>query len=116
MNRKHAEAIGEFVADMIRTHNNETGYTFEALQDKFAAMFDGVPGTGACICQHNPENFKRMWGDDPKALHEARGCMIFDHRCTTHGEKAQPVLWGRHKDKQLSVTWKEWESLGVTHT
>jgi hypothetical protein len=75
----------------------------------------GKQGTGMCICQNNPDNFKRMWGDNPEELHKAPGLMIFDHRCPHHGEKAQPSLWGRHKVLELSLTWEQWESLGVKY-
>jgi hypothetical protein len=36
-----------------------------------------------------------------------------DHRCPLHGEKAQPAVWGRHKELELFVAVRTWEILKV---
>jgi hypothetical protein len=36
---------------------------------------------------------------------------LLDHRCPQHGEKAQPAVWGRHKDLELIVTIAQYEVL-----
>lgn len=79
---------------------------------------EGVRGTGACICLKSPEatvtTMQRMleW---PEQRFNVSNNMLFDHRCPVHGEKAQPAVWGRHKELQLSVTWKIWEAIGVVY-
>jgi len=80
----------------------------------------GAPGTGACICKASPEsvvsNLARMhekWETNAKSRFPSSA--MLDHRCPKHGEKAQPAVWGRHKEKELLVTYAQWSSLGVTH-
>lgn len=80
----------------------------------------GKPGAGVCICKASPEereaNSVRMgttWAVDSKSRFATSACL--DHRCPIHGEKAQPALWGRHKEKELFVTYAQWTSLGITH-
>lgn len=36
---------------------------------------------------------------------------LLDHRCPEHGEKAQPRVWGRHKELELEVTAWQWQTL-----
>lgn len=65
-------------------------------------------GTKVCICRMRPDRDRTRNGllvDDLNS--------VLDHRCPSHGEKAQPALWGRHKDLELIVTPAQWESLGV---
>lgn len=80
----------------------------------------GTPGTGACICMRSPEGAeaecKRMtttWETESKGRYPI--VAYLDHRCALHGEKAQPALWGRNKDKELAVSYAQWASLGVTY-
>lgn len=79
----------------------------------------GQKGTGECICKGSPA---WRWRECYRTVEDPRGggakhCnLILDHRCPQHGEKAQPALWGRHKDKELLVTWAEWDSLGICYT
>lgn len=75
-----------------------------------------VPGTGACICGHSPEAATRHALKMGSTLAAYNMNMQLDHRCPHHGERAQPTLWGRHKEKTLVVTPAEWNSLGVTYT
>lgn len=75
----------------------------------------GKPGTGVCICQQSPDMLRRMAANWNEPIEKVNANMLLDHRCAKHGEKAQPTLWGRHKELQLSVTWAQWESLGVTY-
>lgn len=69
-----------------------------------------------CICPAGPEARKAMmqrmfeWPDQRFNKHNDN---ILDHRCLLHGERAQPAVWGRHKELQLTVTWLQWESLSV---
>jgi len=75
----------------------------------------GVRGTGACICRRNPKSLLadcERWMELPAIT---KSVMVFDHRCPEHGERAQPRLWGRHKEKELTVTWAQWDSLGITY-
>jgi hypothetical protein len=72
-------------------------------------------GTGVCVCEWPPEKFlahANKMGESPET---AIGVMQLDHRCIRHGEKAQVALWGRHKEKELRPTWKQWASLGITY-
>lgn len=62
-----------------------------------------------CICSMPPDRERTRNGCVVDELNS-----IVDHRCPVHGEKAQPALWGRHKDLTLVVTPAEWDSLGVT--
>lgn len=78
----------------------------------------GKPGSGACMCKMSPEDREKncaMMGTTWEAESKTRfpSSALVDHRCPKHGEKAQPALWGRHKDKELQVTYAEWASLGV---
>lgn len=76
---------------------------------------EGPKPLGACICLTTPEqasaaNLRMMTSS--KDPHGAKA--MLDHRCPHHGEKAQPALWGRHKELVLMVLMHEWESLSVT--
>lgn len=71
------------------------------------------PGTGACICKFSPKTSKEFAARTNTGFEHWQGSMTLDHRCTHHGEKAQPALWGRHKTLELVVTPREWLSLGV---
>lgn len=68
----------------------------------------GEAGTGECVCKMPPDRNRYR-----------NGCLVdnlennLDHRCPHHGEKAQPALWGRHKELTLYVTATEWDSLGI---
>lgn len=77
----------------------------------------GQKGTGVCICKVSPairwREAHRMI-EDPRASRHSD--LFIDHRCPHHGEKAQPALWGRHKEKELQVKWAEWDSLGIAYT
>lgn len=81
----------------------------------------GQKGTGACICKASPSwrwrNCFRMI-EDPRAPGGRFDTfnVILDHRCPLHGEKAQPGLWGRHKEKELLASWAQWDSLGIAYT
>lgn len=61
-----------------------------------------------CICRMRPDRERAHDGYPADKLNS-----IVDHRCPLHGEKAQPNLWGRHKDLELVVTPLEWDTLGV---
>lgn len=80
----------------------------------------GIAGTGACICKASPESvvseldrMRESWETNSKSRFPKSAWL--DHRCPKHGEKAQPTLWGRHKEKELQVTYAQWNSLGVKH-
>lgn len=91
------EALSRAVADLTRR--------VEKLEQA-----RGTPGSGACICRSRPDrNRKHPDGFLFDTLNSA-----LDHRCPKHGEKAQPALWGRHKDLELIVTPAQWDALGVT--
>lgn len=78
------------------------------------ASYVGTPGTGACICDASPERIQ-AYAQRIQTNFDICGVDLnLDHRCPHHGEKAQPMLWGRHKDKKLTVTPAQWLSLGVT--
>jgi hypothetical protein len=70
-------------------------------------------GNAKCICTVSPETFRlnceRMYLT-PEASNMN---LLLDHRCPHHGEKAQPKLWGRHKELELAVPWADWASLGI---
>jgi hypothetical protein len=36
---------------------------------------------------------------------------LLDHRCPVHGEKAEPAVWGRHKEMELLVPVRTWRIL-----
>lgn len=65
-------------------------------------------GTNKCICSMPPDRERTRNGHVVDELNS-----VVDHRCPVHGERAQPALWGRHKDLRLIVTPAEWDSLGV---
>lgn len=80
----------------------------------------GKPGSGACICQASPEQREKdcvrqssTWAVESKGRFPISA--MLDHRCPQHGEKAQPLLWGRHRDKELHVTHAQWASLGIIY-
>lgn len=78
----------------------------------------GVRGNGECICQISPEHSQRTMErmlEWPKQRFTKNNDMLFDHRCPAHGEKAQPAVWGRHKELHLSVSWRVWESVGISY-
>ncbi len=60
-----------------------------------------------CICKMSPEASERS------AINgrEYQLNMLLDHRCPLHGEKAQPDVWGRHKELELVVTPAQWDAL-----
>lgn len=75
----------------------------------------GQKGSGACVCRASPA---ARWREGVRCIEDprlARVHILLDHRCPHHGEVAQPVLWGRHKEKELQVTWVQWDSLGIAH-
>lgn len=94
------EALNNGVADLARKY------------DRLRRDHPGTPGTGACICKNRPDRNR-----DPHGIGRQTDDLnsILDHRCPLHGEKAQPALWGRHKDFELCVTPAEWDSLGVRY-
>lgn len=75
-----------------------------------------IPGTGACVCPNSPERVRQMAELWHETFDTVKLNIILDHRCAHHGERAQPTLWGRHKEKELVVTAAQWNSLGVTYT
>lgn len=81
----------------------------------------GRPGSGICICRASPEwqeNAARRMGFKNWLDEWSRGkagVATLDHRCSKHGEAAQPKLWGRHKTLELPITANQWDSLGVTY-
>lgn len=117
MRREELDLILQIVDNLVCLqyvdNSPEACHTRKSALDRLHKIVDGIPGTGACICQHGPENFYRMWGH--AKIEPREGNMIFDHRCAKHGEKAQPALWGRHREKELSVSREQWESLGVEY-
>jgi hypothetical protein len=75
----------------------------------------GQKGNGACFCRASPA---ARWREGVRVVEDprlARVHILLDHRCPHHGEKAQPALWGRHKEKELQVTWPQWDSLGIVY-
>lgn len=79
----------------------------------------GQKGSGSCFCPASPaQRYKEAFRmiDDPRGKGTRHYAPILDHRCPHHGEAAQPALWGRHKDKELLVTWPQWDSLGICYT
>lgn len=80
----------------------------------------GKPGLGSCICKMSPEDREKQcqlqgssWEKDASSRFPSSA--LVNHRCPKHGEKAQPDLWGRHKELELVVSHKEWVSLGRTY-
>lgn len=70
-------------------------------------------GDGTCVCPYPPG----WWEKGPEGTLGGHGYnMELDHRCPCHGEKAQPAVWGRHKDLTLAVSQTVWNSLGVVRT
>lgn len=112
MTPEDAEAIGVFVADMIHAETNAERQT---LVEWLKKHFGGTPGSGTCMCPRSPDSLKRDCDRWIETLETTKAAMQLDHRCPWHGEKAQPKLWGRHKEKVLTVTGKEWLSLGVEY-
>lgn len=65
-----------------------------------------------CICKQPPYMVRataERWGEPFLTV---KLNIVLDHRCPLHGEKAQPDVWGRHKDLELVVTPMQWDSLG----
>lgn len=114
MNKRDAELIGEFVAKMIAA----PAHLRERLVVRLlAAATDnvGTPGTGACICPSSPDRVRHMAELWHETFETVKLNILLDHRCGHHGEKAQPGLWGRHKEKVLEVKAAEWLALGITY-
>lgn len=101
-----------------KQHMDELDRAVTDLRKRVEALerAQGTAGTGECICPISPEASQRTaermleW---PYLRHNDSHDMLFEHRCSVHGEKAQPAVWGRHKELTLSVPWEVWESLGV---
>lgn len=79
-----------------------------------------MKNTGECICPRSPDSAmaeaRRMqisW--PPIGSEEKHFMLILDHRCPHHGEKVQPAVWGRHRELELFVTGRQWQSLCVTN-
>jgi hypothetical protein len=125
MNRQDAELIYDLVTRVVASAvvglNNgvihpESAAKIREAREGFLKATEGKPGSGECICDQSPETLRRTCEErwfEP--FEKTRANMILDHRCPKHGEKAQPALWGRHKEKTLSVTPAQWLSLGVTY-
>jgi hypothetical protein len=110
MNKRDAELIGEFVYKLI----SAPAHTRAVMLERFVAAAEGVSGTGVCVCKSSPEERQKHAERMGFTLAAMGMNMVLDHRCPHHGEKAQPALWGRHKEKELVVTPAQWLSLGVT--
>lgn len=121
MNVQDAGVIAHFVTDLIAASLSSLGKSRDDVKaalnpvlEEFFKHAKGAPGTGICICGQSPEAIQRTadgWGCTFEATNRN---LILDHRCPHHGEKAQPGLWGRHKEMVLMVRPAEWLSLGVT--
>lgn len=116
MNKREAEIISQFVIHHVATMLNLTGMSTETILDKFLQAAEGQPGTGVCICKQSPDHVAATAAKWQCKFEAANLNMMLDHRCPHHGEKAQPILWGRHKEKELLVTPHQWLSLGVTRS
>jgi len=102
-----------------KEHIDELDRSVSDLQARVAKLeANGVRGTGECICQISPAQSQRSMErmlEWPGQRYSVHNNMLFDHRCPMHGEKAQRAVWGRHKELHLSITWKQWESLGISY-
>ena len=82
------------------------------------AMQVGYRAPGPCFCPASPAarqtHMERMreWPD--QRFNESWE-LILDHRCPEHGERAQPRVWGRHRELVLRVNFRVWESLSVNY-
>lgn len=123
MNRPDAMAIAKFVCDYVcaalETAGRHEEVVKEAIEPAMRALLDhaqGTPGSGECVCKLSPGALQRA-ADRMKCTLVAYGQnMLLDHRCPHHGERAQPDLWGRHKERELLVTPQQWLSLGVVRS
>lgn len=113
MNRKDAQLIVALLRHLDMAHMNEGEGSEEAVAD-FLDTAEGKPGTGVCICPNSPDRVREMAELWHETFETIKLSILLDHRCPHHGEKAQPTLWGRHKEKVLEVRAAEWLSLGVT--
>lgn len=95
-------AHATYVADMDAQGNRAAPKVVIALAGERA-------GSGECICKLRPDRNRDRGADVRDEMNS-----LLDHRCPLHGEKAQPALWGRHKELELLVTPAQWDSLGVT--
>ena len=114
MNIRDARLIVALLRHLDTARRNEGEGSEEAIAD-FLEAVEGTPGTGACICGISPEHVAKQAERFQCNFALAGLNMILDHRCPHHGEKAQPAVWGRYKEKQLVVKPSEWLSLGVTY-
>ncbi len=57
-------------------------------------------GNMNCICTMGPGH-----------SYPNREVYIIDHRCPLHGERAQPMVWGRHKELVLSIEVTTYDTL-----
>ena len=67
-----------------------------------------------CICAITPEQAAHQQEVNPSDTYPMKA--LLDHRCPEHGEKAQPAVWGRHKELMLPVSVEEWRVLHVDTT
>ena len=123
MNHNDATAIIKFVSDMIAVSIQSLGADKETVKSALTPVMNefikgakSSPGTGACICGVSPERLQATADRAGCTMDSYGSTMILDHRCPHHGEKAQPAVWGRHKEKELIVTPSQWKSLGITYT
>lgn len=114
MNIRDARLIVALLRHLDTARMNEGEGNEEAVAD-FLEAAEGTAGTGACICPQSPEQVRRMAALWHETFETVKLNILLDHRCPHHGEKAQPALWGRHKEKVLEVKAAEWLSLGITH-
>lgn len=124
------EQITSILSHYIEVSWNQSGAQWEPVNrveiEELARLIVedpriGSTGDGCCICAASPDwqeqSAKRMgfdsWLDESKK--GRAGEAQLDHRCPWHGEQAQPRLWGRNRTLVLSVSAKQWASLGVVY-
>lgn len=104
MNIKDSELVALFVVRALNASSDD----LPKVTADFLKRAEGTAGSGVCICGMPPDRDRTRNGVLVDDLNSR-----LDHRCPHHGEKAQPLLWGRHKTHELLVTPAQWDSLGV---
>lgn len=117
MNRNDALAVWTLVQESFLVNDFHRSMP-DSMRIKFLRAvqeIEGKRGTGKCFCRQSPEYLQERAEQHHCTLLALDMNILIDHRCPHHGEKAQPALWGRHKEKELLVSVPQWLSLGVVH-
>jgi len=103
--RVAAEEYGKHAEEMRKENpqlHERTIAQFERQQREALAIALHIDEYGLLdINQPNPICICKMSPDGHNAPNQEQ--FLLEHRCPKHGEKAQPNVWGRHKELELYI-------------